>query len=74
VVSLRSRPFYIQGNSAQYPSNRRLDGPQIRSERFGEKTLGAFTNRTPDCSARGLVIVPSRLARLSISQVREKCI
>ena len=48
--------------------NRRLDGLQSRSERFGdeEKCLAPHGIQTPDHSARSLASIPSTLCRLSI--------
>jgi hypothetical protein len=37
VVSFTPRPLYFQGKSPWYPLDRRLDGPQSRSERDGEE-------------------------------------
>jgi len=31
------QPFYLQGNNSQYPSNRRLGGPQSQSGCFGKE-------------------------------------
>jgi len=37
VVSFMARPLYPQGKSHWYPLDRRLSGPQSRSERGGEE-------------------------------------
>jgi hypothetical protein len=37
VVSFSPRPLYCQGKSPRYPLDRRLGGPQSRSERNGEE-------------------------------------
>jgi hypothetical protein len=37
VVSFTPQPFYHQGNSPQYPFDRRLCGPQIQSGHWGEE-------------------------------------
>jgi hypothetical protein len=42
------RPLYPRGKSLQYPLDRRLGGPQSRSERLGEeKILDTTGTRTP---------------------------
>jgi hypothetical protein len=47
-VSFTLLPLYSQGNSQQYPLDRRLDGPQSRSGHYGEdKNLVPARNRTP---------------------------
>jgi hypothetical protein len=41
VVSSTPWPLYPQGKSAWYPLNRRLGGPQSRSERCGEEKISS---------------------------------
>jgi hypothetical protein len=48
VVSFTPLPLYPRGKSPRYPLDRRLGGPQSRSERFGEEKILDLTGaRTP---------------------------
>jgi hypothetical protein len=48
VVSFTLLPRYSRGNSSRYPLDKRLDGPQSRSGRYGEvKVLDTIGTRTP---------------------------
>jgi hypothetical protein len=48
VVNFTLRPLYPRGKSPRYPVDRRLGGPQSRSERLGEKKiLDPTGTRTP---------------------------
>jgi hypothetical protein len=40
VISFTFRPLYSRGKSPWCPLNRRLDGPQDRSGRYGAQSLG----------------------------------
>jgi hypothetical protein len=56
VVNFTPRPLYPRGKSPRYPLDRRLDGPQSRSGRFGEeKILDPTGTRIPDPSVVQLV-------------------
>jgi len=39
VVSFALWPLYPPGNNPRYPLDRRLDGPQRRSGRYGEEKI-----------------------------------
>jgi len=66
-VEVRSQ-LYPRGKSSRYPLNRRLDGPQSQSGRFGgtEKTFPSARIRNPDRQARSLVTVQTTLLRLRV--------
>lgn len=56
-------PFY-----GQYPLNKRLDGPQGRSGRFGENCLFITEIQTPDRRVCSVVTTPTELPRLNIKE------
>jgi hypothetical protein len=71
VVSVTSRPLYLQGKSLRYPWDRRLGGPQSRSGRYGEVNIldptGSQTP-TPQSSSQYLLTILTELSRFKIDQ------
>jgi hypothetical protein len=67
VINFSPRPLYPQGKSHRYPLDRRLGGPQSRSERFGEeKILDPTGTRTPTPRSSKPVAMPTTLSRLLV--------
>jgi hypothetical protein len=65
VVSFTFRSLYPRGQNAEYPLDRRLGGPQGRSERQGEVRMLDLTrarNPTPQSSSPQPVTIPTALA------------
>jgi hypothetical protein len=66
VVSFTPLPLYLRGKSSLYPLDRRLDGPQSRSGRYGEGKDLALPGIEPGPRSPLSLAIPTELSRYAI--------